>query len=267
MVSCIVPELSSQRTDGCSGKTNAKYIHCSPHFNHPNDLTPPKSNHHSIYATNHSASVPPFRNNRKPPQPSFHPNHPTKWEISKTTTCASQTIPLNIIHPYTKLYLSPQITSPINHQLTIQTTQFVISAMTTFASKTKTQCTTTTTTSLPTTITTQSTFKFDGEHEKIPHHIQYVHERKVIKAYLSEHSHRRVCSNNKEKKHHIQFIKDNTNKNLIGNVANQNTPQVHNNFTHVDFLVKEYSLVPRETNETIIFWGRHHLIVFYVNIQ
>ena len=195
-----------------------------PHYNHPNDLTPPKSNHHSIYATNHPASVPPFRINRNPPQPSFHPNHQTKWEISKTTTCASQTIPLNIIHPYTKLYLSPQITSPINHQLTIQTTQFVISAMTTFASKTKTQCTTTTT-SLPTTITTQSTFKFDGEHEKIPHHIQYVHGRKAIKAYLSEHSHRRVCSKNKEKKHQIQFMKDNTNKNLIGNPKNQNTPQ------------------------------------------
>ena len=251
MVSCIVPELSSQRTDGCSGKTNAKYIHCSPHFNHPNDLTPPKSNHHSIYATNHPPPVPHFRNNRNPPQPSFHPNHHINWEISKTTTCVSQTIPLNIIHPYTKPHRPHPKKSPISHHHTIHTTHFGFWQRPHSRQKAKLN--------VPPPLPhhsqqqSQSTFKLDGEHEKIPHHIQYVHERKAIKAYLSEHSHRRVCSKNKEKKHHIQFIKDNTNKNLIGNVANQNTPQVHNNFTHVDFLVKEYSLVPRETNETIIF--------------
>ena len=83
-----------------------------------------------------------------------------------------------------------------NHHHTIQTAHFRFSATTTFTSKTKIQCTTTTTPS----ITTQSTFKFDEEHEKIPHHIQYVHERKAIKAYFSEHSHWKVCIKNKEKK-------------------------------------------------------------------
>ena len=179
-----VPESSSQITDGSSGKTSAKYINFSPYgitswglvHTHQRGLTTTIQTTSPHQSQTTTAYIPPFRNNRKPPQPSFHRNHPTKWEISKTTTCASQTIPLNIIHPYTKPHCSPQKTSPTNHHHTLQTTHFSVSATTTFTSKTITQCTISTTTSLPPTITTQSTFKFDGEHETIPHHIQYVHE-------------------------------------------------------------------------------------------
>ena len=77
----------------------------------------------------------------------------------------------------------------------------------------------------PTTTTRQSTFRFDGEHERVSHHIQHVHERKAIKAYLSEHSHRRVCNKNKETKHHRQAFKNHANQNRIANITNHRVSQ------------------------------------------
>ena len=189
-----------------------------PHYNHPSDLTPPKSNHHIIHAANHPTSLPPHPNNTNPPQPTVHPNHLTLGNLQNH----HMDIPNHFTQhhsPINQTYHSYQQTSPTTHH--IKTTHFRFSGTATFTSKTTTQCTTTT----PTTTTTQSTFRSDGEHEKVSHHIQHVHERKAIKTYLSEHSHRRVCSKNKEKNHHRQAIKNHTNQNLIVNLTNHHVPQ------------------------------------------